>query len=211
MKEIDFNLLFSRIMRIAKVYQDNDLAKVLGISPQAISGAKNKKKIPRTWFQILEKEFGVTREELCRPEERVKVVAQVDIPYSHNSRLGQKLTEQSDSEFPDVYIEMDEDLPTDRRWRRETERMGIDTYREIKEWVDNMEKYRPGFSSWFRVEFQNRFPEFDDWKTREREKIAPSTNLSDVEKTLKHFGLDRTFNQLVREMKEKGDKTHEEQ
>jgi hypothetical protein len=85
MEIIDFDLLFNRITRLAKVYQDVDLAKILGITPQAIHGAKFKRKIPKTWYPIIEDKFGVTREELCRPEERVSARAQVDMPYSTNS------------------------------------------------------------------------------------------------------------------------------
>jgi hypothetical protein len=82
MEIIDFDLLFNRITRLAKVYQDVDLAKILGITPQAIHGAKFKRKIPKTWYPIIEDKFGVTREELCRPEERMSARAQVDMPYS---------------------------------------------------------------------------------------------------------------------------------
>ena len=48
---------------------------------------------------------------------------------------------------------------------RELAEMDADTMGEIQTWINDMEKYRPGFRGWFRLEFQNRFPEFDDWKT----------------------------------------------
>jgi hypothetical protein len=85
LKMLDFEIIYRRIKSLTKTYQDNDTAKALGISPQAVADAKKRGRIPRTWYQVVEKDFGVTREELCRPEERVSARAQVDMPYSTNS------------------------------------------------------------------------------------------------------------------------------
>jgi hypothetical protein len=84
LKMLDFEIIYRRIKSLTKTYQDNDTAKALGISPQAVADAKKRGRIPRTWYQVVEKDFGVTREELCRPEERVSARAQVDMPYSTN-------------------------------------------------------------------------------------------------------------------------------
>jgi hypothetical protein len=81
-KMLDFEIIYRRIKSLTKTYQDNDTAKALGISPQAVSDAKKRGRIPRTWYQVVEKDFGVTREELCRPVERVSARAQVEMPYS---------------------------------------------------------------------------------------------------------------------------------
>jgi hypothetical protein len=79
MKEVDFNLIFKRIQNAAKAYQDNDLAAFLGISPQAVFGAKKKKQIPKTWFSTIQEKTEVTREELYRGT--VGAMAQVDTSY----------------------------------------------------------------------------------------------------------------------------------
>ena len=36
--------------------------------------------------------------------------------------------------------------------------------KEIQEWMNDMEKSKPGFKTWLRLEFENRFPEFEKWK-----------------------------------------------
>lgn len=52
------------------------------------------------------------------------------------------------------------------RMYRELAQMDADTLGEIQTWLNDMEKIRPGFTGWFRLEFQNRFPEFDEWKSK---------------------------------------------
>lgn len=39
---------------------------------------------------------------------------------------------------------------------------------EAQVWLDQMEKVRPGQKIWFRIEFENRFPEFAEWKQKKR-------------------------------------------
>lgn len=39
---------------------------------------------------------------------------------------------------------------------------------EAQVWLDQMEKVRPGQKIWFRIEFENRFPEFTEWKQKKR-------------------------------------------
>lgn len=62
--------------------------------------------------------------------------------------------------------EMQEEEVLQVRMYRKLARMDEDTLKEIQRWLNDMEKLRPGFKSWFRLEFQNRFPEFDDWKEK---------------------------------------------
>lgn len=52
------------------------------------------------------------------------------------------------------------------RMYRELAQMDEDTLLEIQTWLNDMDKLRPGFKGWFRLEFQNRFPEFDEWKMK---------------------------------------------
>ena len=49
---------------------------------------------------------------------------------------------------------------------RQLSEMDEDTLGEIQNWLNDMETIRPGFCGWFRLEFKNRFPEFDEWKAR---------------------------------------------
>jgi transcriptional regulator with XRE-family HTH domain len=39
---------------------------------------------------------------------------------------------------------------------------------EIQEWLTQVEKIRPGQKVWFHVEFENRFPEFSQWRQKKR-------------------------------------------
>jgi len=81
MDTIDFDLLLNRIKDLTRSHQDNEVSLALGISPQAVADAKRKRKIPRTWLRTIEEKYGVSREELCKPPERVR--AQVVHPYGH--------------------------------------------------------------------------------------------------------------------------------
>lgn len=80
------------------------------------------------------------------------------VPFPSNGRntydiIGQEKTEvTNEKEIPQV------------RMYRQLAQMDEDTLGEIQTWLNDMERLRPGFKSWFRLEFQNRFPEFDDWK-----------------------------------------------
>lgn len=72
------------------------------------------------------------------------------------------LIQQSDK----LNTTQDSDInPTVRKYRELAE-MDEDTLGEIQTWLNDMDRYRPGFTGWFRLEFQNRFPEFDDWKKK---------------------------------------------
>lgn len=53
---------------------------------------------------------------------------------------------------------------------REIAELDADILKEIQTWINDMEVYRPGSTAWFRLEFQNRFPEFDDWKRKQFKK-----------------------------------------
>lgn len=65
----------------------------------------------------------------------------------------------------------EEPLPMVRHYR-DLAIMDADTFGEIQTWVNDMEKIKPGFTGWFRLEFQNRFPEFDDWKEKQQKKAG---------------------------------------
>ena len=52
----------------------------------------------------------------------------------------------------------------------------LDKYKKLEEgileeaqaWLDHIEQIRPGQKIWFRLEFENRFPEFAEWKQKKR-------------------------------------------
>jgi len=64
MEREDFEDLFKRIKSIAGGGSQKEVADKLGISPQAISDAKRKNRIPESWYVIIHEQFGVTRETL---------------------------------------------------------------------------------------------------------------------------------------------------
>jgi hypothetical protein len=35
---------------------------------------------------------------------------------------------------------------------------------KVQSWINEMEKQEPGFKSWFRLDFENRFSEFRGWE-----------------------------------------------
>jgi len=64
MEREDFENLFKKIRLIAGGGNQKEVAEKLGISPQAISDAKRKNRIPESWYVIIHEQFGVTRENL---------------------------------------------------------------------------------------------------------------------------------------------------
>jgi transcriptional regulator with XRE-family HTH domain len=69
----------------------------------------------------------------------------------------------------------EEEIPRIRKYRDLAE-IDADTLCEIQTWINDIEKLRPGFTGWFRLEFQNRFPEFDEWKNRQLKKRTGTNN-----------------------------------
>ena len=64
MEREDFEDLFKKIKLLAGGGSKKEIAEKLGISPQAISDAKRKNRIPESWYGIICEQFGVTRETL---------------------------------------------------------------------------------------------------------------------------------------------------
>lgn len=90
--------------------------------------------------------------------------------YADMIDLGEQLLENKDKQKHDenslFSVAEREDLTPPVRRYREIEAIDNNILKEIKKWLTAMEAYTPGFTSWFRLEFQNRFPEFDSWKKR---------------------------------------------
>ena len=70
MESLNFEDLFKKIKKISRGKNQKGVALALGISPQAITDAKRKNKIPETWFDIIEEKFGLSKDELIRYEDR---------------------------------------------------------------------------------------------------------------------------------------------
>ena len=70
MESLNFEYLFKKIKKISRGKNQKGVAQALGISPQAITDAKRKNKIPQTWFDIIEEKFGLSKDELIRYEDR---------------------------------------------------------------------------------------------------------------------------------------------
>ena len=45
-------------------------------------------------------------------------------------------------------------------------KLDADFFLEVQEWIKNEQRSRPGFAAWFRLEFENRFPEFKTWREK---------------------------------------------
>jgi len=147
----NFELILRNIKRLLGIKKDKDLADKLNISPQAIAGAKRKGVIPSTWLDVLEERHNIPRETI---EARHKVTNTLETTYN--------IIEDGRGADTDTN---EDSLPMVRNYR-ELARMDADTLGEIQTWLNDMERWRPGFTGWFRLEFQNRFPEFDEWKQR---------------------------------------------
>jgi hypothetical protein len=78
-------IIIERMKVAVGVKSQAKLAQALGIQPPSVTDAHTKGKIPERWFKIMEENFSVSREELCRPVERVSARSQVDMPYSTGS------------------------------------------------------------------------------------------------------------------------------
>ncbi len=56
------------------------------------------------------------------------------------------------------------------RMYREVTELNEDVLFKVQGWLNEAERIQPGYKSWFRIEMQNRFPEFADWLIKEQEK-----------------------------------------
>lgn len=64
MEREGFEDLFKKIKLLLDGRSQKEVAKKFGISPQAISNAKKKNKIPESWYVIIHEQFGVAKETL---------------------------------------------------------------------------------------------------------------------------------------------------
>jgi hypothetical protein len=66
-------IIVERMKTAAGVDSQAKLAKALGMQPPSITDAMAKGKIPERWFDLMLEKYGATREELCRPPQKVSM------------------------------------------------------------------------------------------------------------------------------------------
>ena len=147
MESLSFEDLFKKIKKISRGKNQKGVAQALGISPQAITDAKRKNKIPETWFDIIEEKFGLSKDELIRYEDR------------STTRGGAFLNPTASGQYPekDSYDQiMDEFFELIKEWQVE------ENGRSTRTAID------------FIQEFPKRFEEMAMWqKKRKEENTTP--------------------------------------
>lgn len=128
------------------------MAEKLGISPQAITDAKRKNRIPETWFDIVTDKFGVTKDELCQQDDK-KIGATV--PFAQDF-------------FPPQIQGTEEIIH-----RKQAEKDGYDQIMDeffelVKEWQieENGRSARTAID--FIQEFPKRFGEMVEWQKKRK-------------------------------------------
>nr|WP_320013120.1 hypothetical protein [uncultured Desulfobulbus sp.] len=144
MESLSFEDLFKKIKKISKGKNQKGVAQALGISPQAITDAKRKNKIPETWFGIIEEKFGLSKDELICYEENTGKGE-----YAH-SILGQPAEKDSYDQIMDEFFEL------------------------VKEWQveENGRSTRTAID--FIQEFPKRFEEMALWQKKRKEEKTTS-------------------------------------
>ena len=65
-------IIAERMKQASRAKNQAQLARVLKVSPQAVSDAIRKGKIPDRWFDVMEEKYGVTKKELTAPPEQAR-------------------------------------------------------------------------------------------------------------------------------------------
>ncbi|MDD2466503.1 MAG: hypothetical protein PHI97_21105 [Desulfobulbus sp.] len=147
MESLSFENLFKKIKKISRGKNQKGVAQALGISPQAITDAKRKNKIPETWFDMIEEKFGLSKDELIRYEDRSTTRGGAFLSPSASGQYSEK---DSYDQIMDEFFEL------------------------IKEWQveENGRSTRTAID--FIQEFPKRFEEMAVWqKKRKEENIFP--------------------------------------
>jgi len=155
MDSLSFENLFKKIKKISRGKNQKGVAQSLGISPQAITDAKRKDKIPETWFDIIEEKFGLSKDELIRLEDHSTKVVGRGGAHFNPAASGQYPEKDSYEQLMDEFFEL------------------------VKEWQveENGRSTRTAID--FIQEFPKRFEEMATWqKKRKEEDISP--RLSEV-------------------------------
>lgn len=142
MESLSFEDLFKKIKKISRGKNQKGVAQALGISPQAITDAKRKNKIPETWFDIIEGKFGLSKDELIRYEDRSTTRGGA---FLSSTASGQHPEKDSYDQIMDEFFEL------------------------IKEWQveENGRSTRTAID--FIQEFPKRFEEMAVWQKKRKE------------------------------------------
>jgi len=155
MDSLSFENFFKKIKKISRGKNQKGVAQSLGISPQAITDAKRKNKIPETWFDIIEEKFGISKDELIRLEDHSTKIGGRGGAHFNPAASGQYPEKDSYEQLMDEFFEL------------------------VKEWQveENGRSTRTAID--FIQEFPKRFEEMAAWqKKRKEEDISP--RLSEV-------------------------------
>lgn len=92
--------IVDRMRKAAGVKTYGDLGKVLnGISSQAISKAISSGSVPSHWFEIMARQFGADKEELCQPSQGV--TSALELPYKIDTQWALLGAPEEDEEIPE--------------------------------------------------------------------------------------------------------------
>ena len=159
MDSLSFENLFKKIKKISRGKNQKGVAQSLGISPQAITDAKRKNKIPETWFDIIEEKFGFSKDELIRLE---------DYSTKVGGRGGAHFSPASSGQYPekDSYEQlMDEFFELVKEWQIEengrSTRTAIDFIQEFPKRFEEMAAWQK------KRKEENSLPRFKDIKLAE--------------------------------------------
>lgn len=160
MGNLNFDNLFEKIKKISGGKNQKEVAAKLGISPQAITDAKSKNKIPETWFQTVSEKYGVSKEELCQhaENESIKTVPHAQDNFSAQMQGTEGVTCRKQLEKDSFDQVMDEFFELVKEWQIE------ENDRSTRTAID------------FIQEFPKRFKEMAEWQ-KKRKRKAPSVDL----------------------------------
>lgn len=148
MEPLNFYDLFDKIKKVSGCRTQKELADKLGISPQAITSAKTKNKIPETWFEIVSEKFGVTKRELCQQAEteRSEIVSPAPGFLRHQTQGVEGITHQKQLEKDGFDQIMDEFFGLVKEWQIEVNgrstRTAIDFIQEFPKRFDEMAEWQ---------------------------------------------------------------------
>lgn len=165
---LDFDDLFKKIKELYGCKNQKEVAGKLGVSPQAITDAKKRNKIPETWIDIVTEKFEMTKEDFCQHEEennRAIVPLNQNLISSQMKKI-KEVNNRYQAELNGFNQTMDEFFKLVKEWQAEQNgrsiRTAIDFIQEFPKRFMEMAAWqkRNGKAKIFRVEFQksNRQP-----------------------------------------------------
>lgn len=148
----DFGQRLQYVMDQEKMNQ-NEVAEGIGVSRSRISDWLNAKVTDprRGTLQKLADFFGCNIEWLAtgkgEPFPSTSVARRQEAAHQH----------ERESQITETELQV-------LRAYRKLAKLDYDLLLEIQSWINEEEIKRPGFPAWFRLEFENRFPEYLKWK-----------------------------------------------